>query len=81
MLTVTLPDDLARSFRTLAEEAGQTLHECVVSAMRRYLEEMEEREDMEDARLALESYRQNPEGALSIDDVLNLCGLSRKDVS
>ncbi|MBF0179620.1 MAG: hypothetical protein HQM03_06290 [Magnetococcales bacterium] len=72
MLTVTLPlpDDLAESFRALAEEAGQTLHECIVSAMQRYLEEME---DVEDARLALEEYER--EGGVPWERVKEELGL------
>ncbi|MBF0427832.1 MAG: ribbon-helix-helix protein, CopG family [Magnetococcales bacterium] len=62
MLTVTIPDDLAESFRLLAEGAGQSLHECIAGVMRRYLDEMEELEDVEDARFALEEYERNGGG-------------------
>ncbi|MBF0271131.1 MAG: hypothetical protein HQL98_03510 [Magnetococcales bacterium] len=78
--TVALPDDLEESFRMMAEETGQTIHECVIKAMRRYLEEMEERHDIEDAQSALAVYGRHHGPALTLEDAMERYGLTREEL-
>ncbi|MBF0110052.1 MAG: hypothetical protein HQL76_12845 [Magnetococcales bacterium] len=80
MLTITLPDDLAEEFRLMAEANGKTLPECVIVTIRRYLEELEDRQDTEDARKALEEYRRNPGTAVTMDEILKEYGLAREEL-
>ncbi|MEO5327614.1 MAG: hypothetical protein H7829_05155 [Magnetococcus sp. THC-1_WYH] len=80
MLTITLPDDLEEELQSMAEATGKTLPECVIGTIRRYLEELEDRKDAEDARKALEEYRRDPGRAVSMDEVLKEYGLTREEL-
>ncbi|MBF0098724.1 MAG: CopG family transcriptional regulator [Magnetococcales bacterium] len=76
-MTIAIPADMEEMLQFVAKETGRPLEELVREALDRFLEEWEERQDAEDARIALEEYRRNPGSALPLDDVLRELGFSR----
>ncbi|MBF0135319.1 MAG: hypothetical protein H7833_12130 [Magnetococcus sp. DMHC-1] len=65
----------------MSDQTGKAPKELVEDALSHYLEAWEDRQDMEDARKALDAYRQNPENVVTMDDVLKECGLTREEFS
>ncbi|WP_130472887.1 hypothetical protein [Candidatus Magnetaquicoccus inordinatus] len=56
MMAIELPSDTEEMFQSVSRETGRPLKELVQEALDRFLEEWENRQDAEDARIALEEY-------------------------
>ncbi|MBF0283386.1 MAG: hypothetical protein HQL51_02905 [Magnetococcales bacterium] len=80
MTTLTIPDALAEPLKILAERQRETLEELVREILRRHLEDREEVEEAEEARLALAAFRRDPSGAVSMDDMLKEAGFTREEL-
>ncbi|MBF0098728.1 MAG: hypothetical protein HQM04_08020 [Magnetococcales bacterium] len=80
-MTIAIPADMEEMFQFVAKETGRPLEELVREALDRFLEEWEERQDAEDARIALEEYRRNPGAAFTLDDALTRYGMTRGELA
>ena len=81
MTTFALPTEYEGAFQTLASKTGRSMDDLMREAMARFLEEMEDREDEQEARKILEEYRRNPGKSFTLDDALDHYGLKRGDLT
>ena len=81
MTTFALPAKYEEAFQTLASETGCSMDDLLREAMARFLEEMEDREDEQEACKILEKYRHNPGKPFTLDDALDYYRLKRGDLT
>ncbi|MEO5332999.1 MAG: hypothetical protein H7839_13350 [Magnetococcus sp. YQC-5] len=81
MLAFELTTDREQLFRSVSNETGRPLNELVYEALDRFLEEWEDKQDVDDARKALQEYQRNPGMPFTLDDALDRYGLTREELA
>ncbi len=79
-MAITIPADMEQAFQSVADETGQPLPELIREALARFLDDLEERQDVVEARQILEEYRRNPGTFTPLDDVLREAGFTRDEL-
>ncbi|MBF0184681.1 MAG: hypothetical protein HQM06_09870 [Magnetococcales bacterium] len=68
-MAITIPADMEQAFQSVADETGQPLPELIQEALTRFLEELEDRQDVMDADRVYREFKESGEPGIPWEQV------------